>query len=106
VAVYYRQFTSHRKKNLKKTKSWQWYQRNYNNNRGSDTLPAGKQINHVLIVSMTKISPFSKASKRALGPSQPTIEWVSASFWRKMKQPCREADHSPPLRDKIKNAYS
>jgi hypothetical protein len=35
-------------------------------------LPAGKQINHVLTVSMTKISPFSKASKRALGPNQPT----------------------------------
>jgi len=55
---------------------------------------------------MTKISPFLKTSKRALGPNQPTIKWVPASFWRKMKQPYREADHSLPVSDKIKNAYS
>lgn len=57
-------------------------------------------------MNMTKISTSSKASKRAVGSNQPTIEWVPASFSRKMKQPCREADHSPPMTDKIKNAYS
>jgi hypothetical protein len=64
------------------------------------------QINHVLTVGMTKISPFSKASRRAVGPNQPSIECAPANFSRKMRAAVREVNHLPPLGDKIQYAYS
>jgi hypothetical protein len=38
---------------------------------------------------------FSTVARRALGPTQPPIQWV--------KRPGREADHSPPSNAEVKN---
>jgi hypothetical protein len=42
-------------------------------------------------------------SKRALGPSQPPIQWVLMAVSPGVKWPGCEADHSPPPSAKIKN---
>jgi hypothetical protein len=39
---------------------------------------------------------FPTASRPALGPTQPPIEWVPGALSRGVKRPGREADHSPP----------
>jgi hypothetical protein len=39
---------------------------------------------------------FTAASRTALGPTQPPIEWVPAAFSLGVKRPGREADHSSP----------
>jgi hypothetical protein len=43
-----------------------------------------------------KIFPFSAASRPALGPTQPPIQWATGTFCPVLKQPRREDDHSPP----------
>jgi hypothetical protein len=40
---------------------------------------------------------FTTASRTALGPTQPAIQWVGGIKW-----PVREADHSPPSSAEIK----
>jgi hypothetical protein len=47
------------------------------------------------------ISLFVSTSRPALGPTEPSIQWVSG-----VKRPAREADHSPPSSDEIKIAWS
>jgi hypothetical protein len=39
---------------------------------------------------------FTTASRTALGPTQPPIQWVPGALSLGIKQPGREADHSPP----------
>jgi hypothetical protein len=39
---------------------------------------------------------FTTASRTALGPTQPPIQWVSVALSLGVKRPGREADHSPP----------
>jgi hypothetical protein len=43
-----------------------------------------------------KISPFSIASRPAMGPTQPLIQWVQGSLPPVVKRPGCKADHSPP----------
>jgi hypothetical protein len=39
---------------------------------------------------------FTTASRTALGPTQPPIQWVQGALSSGVKQQAREADHSPP----------
>jgi hypothetical protein len=49
---------------------------------------------------------FTTASRMALGPTQPPIQWVLGAISLGVKQPVREADHSPPSSAEVKNAWS
>jgi hypothetical protein len=41
-------------------------------------------------------------SRTALGPSQPSIQWVPGALSLGVKRPGREADHSPPSSNEVK----
>jgi hypothetical protein len=45
---------------------------------------------------------FTTASRTALGPTQPPIQWVPGALSLEVKQPGREADHSPPSSAEVK----
>jgi hypothetical protein len=45
----------------------------------------------------------STESRQALGPTQHPIKWESGAVSSGVKQPGREADHSPPSRAEIKD---
>jgi hypothetical protein len=45
---------------------------------------------------------FTTASRTALGPTQPLIEWVPGAPSLRVKWPGREADHSPPSISEVK----
>jgi hypothetical protein len=45
---------------------------------------------------------FSTASRTALGPVQPPIQWVRGALSLGVNPPGREADHSPPSRAEVK----
>jgi hypothetical protein len=45
---------------------------------------------------------FTTASRTALGPTQPPIQWVPGAFSLGVKWPGREVDHSPPSRAEVK----
>jgi hypothetical protein len=47
---------------------------------------------------------FTTESRPALGPTQPSIQWVLGALSLKVKRPGREADHSPPSSARVKNA--
>jgi hypothetical protein len=48
---------------------------------------------------------FSTPSRPALGPTQSPIQWVSWALSPGVKQPGREADHSPPTSTEIKKMW-
>jgi hypothetical protein len=45
---------------------------------------------------------FNTASRMALKPTQPPIQWVPDSLYLWVERPGREADHSPPSSAKVK----
>jgi hypothetical protein len=45
---------------------------------------------------------FTIASRTALGPIQPPIQWVPGDLSLGVKRPRREADHSPPCSAEVK----
>jgi hypothetical protein len=45
---------------------------------------------------------FTTASRTALGPTQPSIQWVPGTLSLGVKQPGSEVDHSPPSSAKVK----
>jgi hypothetical protein len=49
---------------------------------------------------------FTTASRPALGPTQPPIQWVSGFISPGVKQPGREADHSPRSSAEVKYSWS
>jgi hypothetical protein len=49
---------------------------------------------------------FTTASRTALGPTQPPIQWVPGVLSLGVKRPWREADHSPTSSAEVKNEWS
>jgi hypothetical protein len=49
---------------------------------------------------------FTTASRPALGPTQPPVQWVTGALSLEIKRPERETDHSPPPSAEVKNARS
>jgi hypothetical protein len=49
---------------------------------------------------------FTTASRTALEPTQPPVQWVTVVLSLGVKRPEREADHSPPSRAEVKNEWS
>jgi hypothetical protein len=49
---------------------------------------------------------FATASRPALGPSQPPIQWVPGNILRGIKRSGREADHSSLPSTEVKNVWS
>jgi hypothetical protein len=47
---------------------------------------------------------FTSASRLAMGPTQPPIQWVPGAFSLGVKWPRHEANHSPPSSAKVNNA--
>jgi hypothetical protein len=45
---------------------------------------------------------FDTASRPALEPTQPPIQWVQRALSLRVKQPGHEADHSPPYSAEVK----
>jgi hypothetical protein len=45
---------------------------------------------------------FTTASRTALGPTQPHIQWVPGALSMGVKRPVRESDHSPPSSAEVK----
>jgi hypothetical protein len=57
--------------------------------------------------TLTDLRPhYLTASRTALGPTQPPIEWVPAALSPGVKQLGRETDHLPPSSAEVKNAWS
>jgi hypothetical protein len=48
---------------------------------------------------------FTTASRTALGPIQPPIQWVRGALSLGVRRPGREADRSPPSSAEIKDAW-
>jgi hypothetical protein len=61
---------------------------------------------HPYICSILEIFLFTTASRTALGPTQPPIQWVPGALSLGVKWPGCEADHSPPSSAEAKNAWS
>jgi hypothetical protein len=49
---------------------------------------------------------YATTSRKALGLTQPPIQWISRVLSSAVKRPGREADHSPPSRAEVNNAWS
>jgi hypothetical protein len=49
---------------------------------------------------------FTAASRKALGPNQPPIQWEPGALSLGVKRPGREADHSTTSSAEVKNARS
>jgi hypothetical protein len=45
---------------------------------------------------------FTAASRTALGPTQPPIQWAPEALTLEVKRPGRGADHSPPRSAEVK----
>jgi hypothetical protein len=49
---------------------------------------------------------LTTASRPALEPTQPPIQWVSWVLSLRVRRPAREADHSPQSSAEVGNAWS
>jgi hypothetical protein len=53
-----------------------------------------------------RIFLFTTASRTALGPTQPPIQWLPGALSLGVKRPRREADHSPSSNTEVNNVSS
>jgi hypothetical protein len=53
-----------------------------------------------------RIFLYATASRPALGPTQPPIQWVPETLSLGVKRPWREANHSHPSSAEVKNTWS
>jgi hypothetical protein len=53
-----------------------------------------------------RIFLFTIASRTALGPTQPPIQWVPGALSPRLKRPVCEADHSSPPSAEVKNTWN
>jgi hypothetical protein len=70
--------------------------------RYSDWLRAGRPRDQSWGPGRGKFFLLSMSSKPVLGPTQPAIQWLQRAL-PGVKQPRREADHSPPSSAEVKN---
>jgi len=49
---------------------------------------------------------FTTASRPALWPTQPPIQWVPEAFYPEVKRPVCEGDYSSPSIGEVKNSWS
>jgi hypothetical protein len=49
---------------------------------------------------------FSRASRPALGPTPPSVQWASGAFCLVIRLSVHEVDQSPQSRDEVKNVWS
>jgi hypothetical protein len=54
-------------------------------------------------VFLAEANDFSQSYRPAMGPTQPPIKWVPATFFRRVKRTEREGDHSHVFSAEIKN---
>jgi hypothetical protein len=73
----------------------------------SHITPADFKLNSLIYLRLDdRGSKFTTASRPALGPTQPHIQWVKEALSLRVKRSGREADHSPPSSVEVKNAWS
>jgi hypothetical protein len=72
---------------------------------GNDWLLTGRPRSQSLSPGGVKNSIFSTLSRPALRPTQPPIQWVPGALSPGVKQPGREADHSPPTGAEVKKMW-
>jgi hypothetical protein len=70
--------------------------------RDSDWLRAGRQRGRSLSPGRVKNFLFPTASRQAVGPAQPPIQWVPGALSLGVKRKGREAEHSPPASAEVK----
>jgi hypothetical protein len=71
----------------------------------SDWLRAGRPSGRSSSPGRVKNFLFSTSSRRALGPTQPPIQWVPGILSSGVKRQGREADHSPPATAEVKKIW-
>jgi hypothetical protein len=49
---------------------------------------------------------FTNASRSALGPTQPRIQWVTGALYAEIKRPSRESDNEPSSSPQAKNTWN
>jgi hypothetical protein len=69
---------------------------------------AGLRVDDLGFESRQRLGIFlcTTASRAALGPTQPPVQWVPGAVSLGVKRPGRESDYSPPSRADFKNAWS
>jgi hypothetical protein len=68
-------------------------------------LRAGRQRGRSSSLGGVKNFLYSTSSKTALGSTQPPTQWVPGAPSPGVKQPGREADHSPPASAEVKKMW-
>jgi hypothetical protein len=73
--------------------------------RDSDWLRAGRPRGRSSSPGRVKNFLFSTSSRRALGSTQPPIQWVPGAILSGVKRSGREADHSLPVSAEVKKIW-